>query len=189
MSLILFIIFFSISACLILIVNYYRKLFSVSKSSFKKDEIIDIQNIIYNEFTALLGVHRASGYVVIAIGCFLGFIMNHMGGLYGAHYESYFFNSIAIPGITAIAIPYLRDNFYQEIQKVSFLQKVFSQDVLFLYSISTTTMTQIMVTFGVYYSINFLWVILNYTAILLLVIYYIYSKDKETTLEQFEQNE
>ena len=189
MSLILFIIFFSISACLILIVNYYRKLFSVSQNSFKKDEIINIQNIIRSEFSALLGAHQASGYIVIAIGCTLGFIINHMGGLYGAYYESYFFNSIAVPGITAMAIPYLRDNFYQEIQEVSFIQKIFSQDVLFLYSISVTIMTQIMVTFGVYHSINFLWVILNYVGILLLVIYYIYSKDREVTLERPEQNE
>ncbi len=188
MSFILFIIFLALSASLILIANYYRKLFSLSKESFKRDEILYFKNIITAEFNALLGSHLPSAYVVIAAGCALGFISNHMGGLYGAYYESYFFNSIAVPSIIVVALPYLRDNFYPSIQGIAFMKKIFAQDTLFLYAVSATIMTQIIVTFGIYHSINFLWVILNYTGILLLVLYYIYSKEKIITLENFDQN-
>ena len=179
MSLILFTIFLPFSGTLILLANYYRKLFSLSKSSFKRDEITDLQQILKTEFYDLIGSDRPTAYLVLGTGFILGLILNHIGGLYGAHYESYFFNSIAIPGIAAMGLPYLRDNFQNEIKEVSFLKKLFQHDTLFLYSISVTTMTQIMVTFGIYHSINFLWVIVNYIGILLLVVYNVYSQEKK----------
>ena len=169
-----------------LFINYYRKLFAIPKDEFGRDEIVDFKAILKQEFTNMLGKDTTSSYVSLVSGTILAFVASHMGGLYGAYYESYFFNSLTVPGIVFLALPYIRDNFYGEIEKLPFLKNIFLYDIPFLFSISVTIMAQIVVAYGLYHALNFLWVLVNYISIGIMFIYRIYSYEKSEDKKSLE---
>ena len=186
MNLILYIIFLGCSVGLVLAVNYYRKLFAVPKDKFKKEEIIDFKAILTQEFKSLLGKDVPSSYTSLALGATVAFVVSHMGGLYGAYYESYFFNSLLVPAIAFLAIPYLRDNFYNKIEKLSFLKNIFFYDIPFLFGVAVTIMAQMVVVYGLYHALSFLWVLVNYISIGAMIIYRIYSYEKSAGNKSLE---
>ena len=178
MDLLLFIIFIFLSSSFILFLNYYRKLFDTSKDNFARKDLIDFKNIFLNELNHILGENKKKSYLEIGVGVMIGLIFTHMGGLYGAYYESYFFNSFILPFLLYLGLPYLKDNFEETINRIPLLNRIISNNIPFTFGTSTCIMAQLLVVYGLYHSINFLWVMINYILILFMFMYKIYSTEK-----------
>lgn len=181
MELIVIAIFFIINTFLILIINYYRRLFTQNKSTFTRDEITDLKEILLSSWNTLIAKESVSSYGGLSIGIFTGLLFSYMGGAYGRHYESYFFHSAAIPALWFIGLPYIKENVLLNMED-NFFTRLVKKDITFFFGLSVVTASTIFATYGLYHAISFLWVIINAAGILFLLLYRMYKDENELNL-------
>jgi len=170
MDLIVYLIFFVIFGSGVVYLNYFRKLVSSDRDTFKKDEIVNFKEILFFELKHVIFKEKNfQVYIVFFSGVFAAYIFCIMGGIYGAYYESIFFNSAILTVGLYYLIPVIKANNNLNIEDTilySFLQ--FS-DHLFL-GFSFSTAIQIITAWGMYNAISFFWVLINLFALFTLII-------------------
>ena len=132
-----------------------------------------------NQFKELLGTDEKTSYVSLGIGFLLGYIASHIGGIYTVYQNDYFFNSALIPAVVVLGLPYFKNNFGQKMNSIPVIKDIISNDIPFIIGVSIEVMAQLLFIYGMYHSLSFVWVILNYVGILVLLLYKVYSREKE----------
>ncbi|MDH5719541.1 MAG: hypothetical protein OEZ13_02865 [Spirochaetia bacterium] len=179
MEFIVFLILFAVVSMLIIVINYYRRLFADKREEYRREELLNLKKYIEKEFIRLTEKDTIGSYTAFGIAVFVALIFSYMGGLYGRHYESYSFNSVLMPALLFILIPLAKENLKNEIEGNDFISKLFNHDILMFFGFSAAVISQIMTVYIIYHAISILWVIINVFIILGLLLYYLYkSEDK-----------
>lgn len=181
MELIVITIFFIINTFLVLIINYYRRLFTADKATFTRDEITDLKEIIASSWNTLIAKESLSSYGGLSIGIVTGLLFSYMGGAYGRHYESYFFHSAAIPLLWFIGLPYIKENVLMNMED-NFFTRLVKKDSTFFFGLTIATVSSAYAAYGMYHAISFLWVITNAIGVLFLLLYRMYKDEQEISL-------
>ena len=191
MSFILFIFLLSLSAVAVLLGNHYRKLFSLSKEEFKRDEILNIKDILTAELKLLINIdgtqNEKTSYISLGIGILFGYIANHIGGIYTEYQNDYLFNSALVPALVILGLPYVKQSFFtlkgtgEQISSIPVIKDILLNDTPFIAGVSIEVMAQLIFIYGNYHSLSFMWVILNYIGTLALFLYHIYNREKESS--------
>ena len=178
MNLIFFIIIIPIVLIKFFLMNYYRKLFSDSKDVFNRNELLDIKAILTKEFNLFTVEKSTTIYVSFLTGIFLSYFILHLGGIYNTYYENYFLNSAFLPITVYLGLPYLKEHYSYKIEKISFLKDIFDKDTYFIFGISVGTLSLLLISYFEYRSLNFIWFMLNYIVIFLLLLFRVFSDEK-----------
>lgn len=170
------IIALALTAALILLLNYYRRLLNDGRREYPREELIHAHNFIVNEWQRLISGDPATGYAGAVAGALIGYVLSYTGGVFGEHYESWFFHSAILPGLWFIGQPYLKEK-ADEMQWPSFIRKFIENDLTFFFALSSIVAAQSLIAYGFYHSLSFLWVFLNFLGTAGLVLYYFYKRD------------
>jgi hypothetical protein len=165
-----------LTAAVILLLNYYRRLLNDGRREYPREELIHAHNFIVTEWQRLISADPATGYAGAIAGALLGYLLSYTGGVYGEHYESAFFHSAILPALWFIGQPYLKDK-ADEMQWPSFIRKFIDNDLTFFFALSSIIASQSLIAYGFYHALSFLWVFLNFLTGLGLVLYYFYKRD------------
>jgi len=171
MDLLVFFVMYIISIALVLFIDYYKRLFTGDKEEFKKKEIIEFRHILEIEWKRFFAEDtRPMSYYTFALASLVGFLVTYMGGLYNAHYESYFFHSAVIPLVMFYILPNMKDSLVDDDQAVLFWQKLLQNDSLLFAGLSYSIAAQTLSVYGLYHAISFLWVFANVAIIFALIL-------------------
>jgi hypothetical protein len=165
-----------LTAGVILLLNYYRRLLNDGRREYPREELINAHNFIVIEWQRLTSGDPVTGYVGAAAGALLGYMLSYTGGAYGEHYESFFFHSAILPGLWFLGHPFLRDK-AEEMQWPSSVRKFIDNDTTFFFAFSAMTASQALIAYGFYHALSFIWIGLNFLVIIGLVLYYFYKQD------------
>jgi hypothetical protein len=172
------ILLLAITAALILLLNYYRRLLGDGRREYPREELIYAHNFIVTEWQRIVSADPTTGYGGAIAGALLGYMLSYTGGIYGEHYESQFFHSAILPGLWFIGQPYLRDK-AEEMQWPPFVRKFIDNDQTFFFGLSAITASQSLVAYGFYHALSFLWVFFNYVILIALVLYSFQKHDTD----------
>ncbi len=181
MELIVISIFFFINTFLVLLVNYYRRLFTQDKNTFERDEITDFKQILLSSWSRLFEKEPLPSYGGLAIGIFLGLLFSYMGGAYGRYYESYFFHSAVIPVLWYLGLPYIKEKISISMEE-NFIYRIVDKDITFFFGLSVVTVSSSFTAYGIYHAISFLWVFANGVGILGLLLFRIYREEMDARM-------
>ncbi|MCB1199154.1 MAG: hypothetical protein KDK41_00810 [Leptospiraceae bacterium] len=176
MDFIVFILILLVLTTLTLAGNYYRRLFSDGRNEYRRQELLKAESFLWEEIRRLVNPDSVVSYAGLGAGVLLGLMFSYMGGIYGAHYESYFFHSALLPALWFFGAPYLKDQFGDDLPEFS--KRFLQHDLPFFLSFSMTFAAQSFMVYGIYHAISFLWVFLNFAIILGLVLYKMYQVDR-----------
>ncbi|HRP69999.1 MAG TPA: hypothetical protein PLY93_10750 [Turneriella sp.] len=177
MELIASILVLAVTAALILLLNYYRRLLNDGRREYPREELIYAHNFILNEWQRLIHGDVALSYAGVAIGALLGYMLSYTGGVYGEHYESAFFHSAIIPALWFIGQPYLKEK-ADELGWPIAIRKFIQNDAAFFFALSSTIASQSLVSYGFYHALSFLWIAFNFVVIVALLLYYFYKCER-----------
>jgi len=166
----------AVTAALVLLLNYYRRLLNDGRREYPRDELIYAHNFIVNEWQRIISADPATGYIGLVAGALLGYMLSYTGGVYGEHYESAFFHSAILPGLWFIGQPYLKDK-SDEMHWPSVVRKFIDNDLTFFFGLSCIIASQSLVAYGFYHALSFLWVFLNFIVIVALLLYSFHKRD------------
>ena len=178
MDLIVFFIMTFVSGVIVLMGNHYRKLFSDYRESYKRTEILSFWQNISMEWNSTIVQNGNLSYAAVFTGLIVGFLFSNMGGMYGKHYESYFFNSSLWPIILFLVIPYFKDQLFDDISQGTFAGRLLQNDFTFFFSFTVTVMGQMIASYGLYHAISFLWILFNYVICGGLIFFKLYRSEK-----------
>ncbi|MCS6971656.1 MAG: hypothetical protein N2Z22_09565 [Turneriella sp.] len=172
MELVSSIILIAFTAALILLCNYYRRLLTDGRREYPREELIYVHNFVLAEWQRIVSIHPATGYAGAILGALLGYMLSYTGGIYGEHYESAFFHSAIIPALWLLGQPYLKEK-AEELNWPDFIKKFIANDATFFFSLSATLAAQMLVAYGFYHALSFLWIFFNYATTVGLVLYHL----------------
>lgn len=167
-----------LTAGLVLLLNYYRRLLNDGRREYPRDELIYAHNFIVNEWQRLISADPTTGYAGAIAGALLGYMLSYTGGVYGEHYESAFFHSAILPGLWFVGQPFLKDK-AEEMQWPSFIRKFIENDTTFFFALSCIIASQSLIAYGFYHALSFLWIFLNFIITVGLILYYFYKRDSK----------
>ncbi len=168
---------------LLLFGNYYRKLFSSDQDSFKREEIIDYKNIFYRELASVMPGLSTDLFISAGIGFGASYLFSHIGHIYGYYYESYFFNScIYALSVSLALLPYVRSDTPELLKKLYFTSIIIDKPMAFILGTCIASMGQLLAVYR-HHEINFAWLLLNYSILLVFLFYKLYFRDKSTENE------
>ena len=164
LTLLIFFSFFSV--CLLLIINYYKSLFSIDKDQYQKQELTDYKSIFLHEYNQITNNNSSQVLLVLGVGSLLALIMSYLSHWILPHYEDYLFHSVIIPLFFYILFPILQQK--KDVFKFPFLKTILENEATFFFGICSLTMGKILTVFFIYYKIHFVWIFLNYAGIIYL---------------------
>lgn len=167
-----------VTAGLVLLLNYYRRLLNDGRREYPRDELIYAHNFIVNEWQRIISADPTTGYAGAVAGALLGYMLSYTGGVYGEHYESAFFHSAILPGLWFIGQPFLKDK-ADEMQWPALIRKFIENDLTFFFALSSMIAAQALIAYGFYHALSFLWVFINFIVTVGLVLYYFYKRDSK----------
>ncbi|MCS6983632.1 MAG: hypothetical protein NZM25_00705 [Leptospiraceae bacterium] len=178
MELLVLAIFVLFSVALVLLIHYYRRLFSDGRREYPREELLHIEKYLWKEWQNLVKEDTSASYLGIGIGAVLAFLFSYMGGLYGAHYESYFFHSAILPGLWFLGLPFLREQYFDDIQLSPFVKKLIYEDTPAFFGFTVMFMGKMLMVYGLYHALSFLWILFNYVVCLVLLLYRLSQGEK-----------
>lgn len=178
MDLIAFVLLLVITAAVLMIVNYYRSLFSDGREEYHREELVQVKSFFSGQWQILTGDDIATAYLGLGAGLLLGLLFSYFGGIYGYHYESYFFHSALMPALWFLALPYLKEQFVIEGDERSFIARLITNDMPFFFAFASATIAQNTAAYFIYQKISFFWIIANNVIIAFMVWYRLYKKEK-----------
>lgn len=161
---------------LVLTVNYYRRLFGDGREEYKRKELLRAEIFLIDEFQRLVNPDTVMSYIGIGAGIILGLIFSYMGGIFGAHYESYVFHSAFIPAIYFFGSIYIKDQFFEELPDLA--KRFLNNDAAFFVVFALSIAAQSLVTYGLYHAISLFWVMFNVLIIMGLAAYRLYKQEQ-----------
>lgn len=183
MEIIVLTILLAFCASLTLLINYYRKLLSDGRREYPRDEIVQIPHFLWMEWSHLVKYDTTTSYIGVGLGALLAFLLSYMGGLYGAHYESYFFHSAILPGLWFLGLPFLKEQYLDELKLTTFWQNLIANDTPFFFGFTVMMMAKSLMVYGMYHALSFLWILTNVGISMTLLIYKLTQFEKaENTL-------
>ena len=174
--LIVFLILYAVNITFSFIFHYYYRILVPGRESYKREELVNIKGILKEEFDLIFqGKEKSFELIAVAAGSILGFILTYFGGIYGEHYESYFFHSIILPLLVYAGLGFVIKN---DIAKdlPTAVKLIFKYDFSIFIGFSLATLSKIMLVYGIYHVISFVWVILNVAALFVLNVIRIVEK-------------
>lgn len=179
MELLVFAILLLFSVALVLLINYYRRLFSDGRREYMREELLRLEQYLWNEWQNLVKEETSVSYLGIGLGAVLAFLLSYTGGLYGAHYESYFFHSAILPALWFLGVPFLREQYFDDMSLSPMIKKLIYEDTPAFFGFTTVIMAKMLMVYGMYHALSFLWIFLNYLICLVLLIYRMSKTEKQ----------
>ena len=97
---------------LMMVINFYRRLFMDGRETYSRSELLSITDNIIDEVKLWYNKDKRSALVGAGIGLVAGIIYSVLGGLYGYFYESYLFLSCSGPLIFYFFMPQIKEALY-----------------------------------------------------------------------------
>lgn len=178
MEIIVLTILLAFCAALTLLINYYRRLLFDGRREYPREEIVEVPHFLWIEWQNLVKHETTVSYIGIGIGALLAFFVSYMGGLYGAHYESYFFHSAILPGLWFLGLPFLKEQYLDDLKLNSFWQSLLANDTPFFFGFTVMIIAKSLMVYGMYHALSFLWVLANVAIAMSLLIYKLIQFEK-----------
>lgn len=177
MEFLLFLLFFVIFYFLLGLLSHYYILFSnPDRTTFERNEILDLAHILPKQAIATVDAHGNLQYgIATFLGmAFLSFLWILLGGLFGSsHYADepapYFFHSFVLPAIVAFGFPFLKNYIASAYPKSHPVSKIISQEIPALAGTCVTLLASSFAGYGTYHEMMFFVLFIN--SLLIIAIY------------------
>lgn len=189
MDLLIFLLILLVCSAIVLIIDYYRRLFSDGREQYERGEILDIREIVWEGFKNITSADNSSGYAGLSIGIIGGLLTSYMGGMYGAHYESYLFHSALLPALWLFGLPFLKEQLTDPSNGANFFERLVIHDRPFFFGFSMAVMAQNFAVYGLHHAISFLWIIINNLLIAGMVIYRFMKTESGSELDLYRDDD
>jgi hypothetical protein len=167
---IIYILIYVICAFLAVLIYYYIKILVPGKDNYDRKELVDLKTILLSEIENLFQGHdKVKEYTAIGLSTLAIVALSYFGAIYGEHYESYFFHSALFPVLFYVAIGFMKKNKMQQ-DFPEILKFIFKYDFSILTGLTLGILAKIIVVYGVYHVISFIWVLINAVLLFFLLV-------------------
>lgn len=179
MELLLFLIFFLLSAVILSLISYYyRLLYFSGKDSFYREEITDILSFLPSEFLFFIESEgdTAMGGMAFGFGIVFSYLWSLLAALFGAstysnEFTTFFFLSCFIPLVFFYGAPLVEDYFAGNVGSSHPGTKLAGQTTAFVAGSTLTLMGLNLSLYGTYHEMSFFFVLFNFLSIGFVYIY------------------
>lgn len=192
MEFLLFITFFLFFYLVLGLISYYYILFSnPDRTTFERNEILDLTRIIPKQAIAIFDAHGNLQYgIAVFFGVsFFSALWVLLGGIFGSeHYADepapYFFHSFILPAIVAFGMPALKNYVGSKFATSHPVYKIFSQEIPALAGSSVTLLASSFASYGAYHEMMFLIILVNSVIIIAI---YLFKQKQVRKRDQFDE--
>lgn len=194
MEFLLFIIFFLFFYLLLGLLSHYYILFSnPDRTSFERNELLDLAHILPKQAISVFEAHGNLQYgILVFFGMsFFSYLWVLLGGLFGSfHYADepapYFFHSVVLPAIVAFGLPALKNYVGSGFSKSHPVYKILSQEIPALAGSSVTLLASAFASYGAYHEMMFFIIFINAVFIIAL---YLFKEKQVRERHQYNEEE
>lgn len=161
---------------LMMVINFYRRLFMDGRETYSRSELLSVTDNIIDEVKLWYNKDKKSALAGAGIGLVAGIIYSVLGGLYGYFYESYLFLSCSGPLIFYFFMPQIKEALYN---LNAGLGKMASYEIPFLIVFNVTVLSQMVSAYIAFHALNFAFIIINSFVILGLSLHYLYKYEED----------
>ena len=180
-----FLLLYFTSGALVLLIHYYYRILFPGKGQYERDELVHIRGILKQELDNLYPpTGKSQEYLALIGGSIIGYIFTYIGGIYGEHYESYFFHSAILPAILYYAMGYIKNEELQ-FQMPPIALGILKYDFSLFIGFTLSTLAKSIMVYGVYHVISFIWIFPNLIALMTFLVLRIVEKLKKEDYKLF----
>lgn len=183
--LLVFLLCYGVCGLLTLFLHYYYRLLFPGKGKYGREELIGIKSILKQELDSVFSPEeKQPQYLAFVGGSVIGYFLSFLGGIYGEHYESYFFHSAALPVLLYVAYGYIKKLDVTN-DLPGFIKVIFRYDFSIFIGFTLSTLAKAMMVYGMYHVISFIWLVINILGLFFILVTRIEENEKKEDYKLF----